>query len=141
MPEPAVSAILCYRSFVPLRPSVLAPSRAGSSAHVGHHGALDQQGTFGRGKALRKHNGLAGAAIALGAVFLPGLLVLLGALPFWDAFRRKPLAQAALRGTNAAVVGILAAALYDPVWTSAVLGPMDVVLALVGFLALTAARA
>ncbi len=62
-------------------------------------------------------NGVVGAVVALIAIFLPGLLLVAGALPFWDAFRRRPSAQAAMRGTNAAVVGILAAALYDPVWT------------------------
>ena len=81
-------------------------------------------------------HGLAGAAIALVAIFLPGLLLLVGALPFWDALRSRPLAQAGMRGANAAVVGILGAALYDPVWTSAVLDPLDFLLALAGFLAL-----
>ena len=81
-------------------------------------------------------NGPAGAAIALVAIFLPGFLLLVGALPFWDDLRRGPLAQAAMRGANAAVVGILGAALYDPVWTSAVLGPLDFALALAGFVAL-----
>jgi chromate transporter len=82
-------------------------------------------------------NGLAGAVIALVAVFLPGILLVYGTLPFWDAFRTRPLAQAAMRGTNAAVVGILGAALYDPVWTSAVDGPRDFMLALSGFVLLT----
>lgn len=53
-------------------------------------------------------------------------------LPFWDALRTGPAAQAAMRGTNAAVVGILGAALYNPVWTSAVLMPRDFALALTG---------
>jgi chromate transporter len=86
-------------------------------------------------------NGLAGAAIALLAIFLPGMLLLVGALPFWDALRGRPGAQAAMRGANAAVVGILGAALYDPVWTSAVLGPLDFLLALAGFVALVAWKA
>lgn len=83
-------------------------------------------------------NGIAGAAIALVAIFLPGFLLLVGALPFWDALRRLKLAQAGMRGANAAVVGILGAALYDPVWTGAVLAPLDFVLALAGFVALVA---
>ena len=58
-------------------------------------------------------------------------------LPFWDALRLRPTAQAAMRGTNAAVVGILGAALYNPVWTSAVLTPRDFAVALTGFLLLT----
>ena len=82
-------------------------------------------------------NGWAGAALGLIAIFLPGLLVVTGALPFWDAFRRRTWAQSAMRGVNAAVVGILLAALYSPVWTSAVLGPPDFALALVAFVLLT----
>jgi chromate transporter len=83
-------------------------------------------------------NGLLGAVICLVAVFLPGLLLVVGALPFWDAFRRRPAAQAALRGTNAAVVGLLGAALYAPLWTSAVHNSYDFALALTGFALLTA---
>jgi chromate transporter len=82
-------------------------------------------------------NGVLGSAIALVAVFLPGLLLVVGALPFWDALRTRPQAQAAMRGANAAVVGILGAALYDPVWTSAVRGSRDFALALVAFGLLT----
>jgi chromate transporter len=82
-------------------------------------------------------NGPAGAAIALIAIFLPGMLLVYGMLPFWEAMRTRPAAQAAMRGTNAAVVGILGAALYNPVWTSAVLTPRDFALALTGFLLLT----
>ncbi len=82
-------------------------------------------------------NGIAGAAIALFAIFLPGMLLLVGALPFWEGFRKHLLAQAAMRGANAAVVGILGAALYDPVWTSAIFMPKDFALALTGFILLT----
>jgi len=82
-------------------------------------------------------NGLAGAAIALVAIFLPGMLLLVGALPFWEKFRKRLLAQAAMRGANAAVVGILGAALYDPVWTSAIFTAKDFTLALAGFILLT----
>jgi chromate transporter len=82
-------------------------------------------------------NGLAGAAIALVAIFLPGMLLVYGTLPFWDPMRTRPAAQAAMRGTNAAVVGILGAALYNPVWTSAVSTPREFALALAGFLLLT----
>lgn len=73
------------------------------------------------------------AALALAAIFLPGLLLVTGALPFWDALRRMPLAQAALRGGNAAVVGLLAAALYDPVWTGAIANARDLALAATAF--------
>jgi chromate transporter len=86
-------------------------------------------------------SGVAGAAIALLAIFLPGLLLVYGMLPFWDTLRTRQTAQAAMRGANAAVVGILAAALYNPVWTSAVLTPADFALALTGFLLLTVWKA
>jgi chromate transporter len=78
-------------------------------------------------------SGIAGAAVALVAIFLPGFLILVGTLPFWDAVRTRPAAQAAMRGANAAVVGILGAALYSPVWTSAILAGPDFALALAGF--------
>jgi chromate transporter len=80
--------------------------------------------------------GISGAAVALVAIFLPGMLLVSGLLPFWDAFRRHPTAQAAMRGTNAAVVGVLGSALYNPVWTSAVGGPRDFAIVSVGFVLL-----
>ena len=86
-------------------------------------------------------HGLAGAALSLVAIFLPGMLVLVGTLPFWDAFRRRVSAQAIMRGVNAAVVGLLGAALYHPVWTSSVETPADLGLALVGFVLLNVWRA
>jgi chromate transporter len=79
----------------------------------------------------------AASALGLVAIFLPGLLLVVGVLPFWGALRARPAAQAAIRGANAAVVGILAAALYDPVWIGAILTPWDFLLALAGFLLLT----
>ena len=78
-------------------------------------------------------NGWAGAALALIAVFLPSFLLVLGALPFWERLRSRPGVQSALRGINAAVVGLLLAALYRPVWTSAIGGPADVALLLASF--------
>jgi chromate transporter len=86
-------------------------------------------------------NGVAGAAIALVAIFLPGLLLVYGMLPFWDALRARQAAQAAMRGANAAVVGILGLALYDPIWTNGVRTPRDFVLAIGGFLLLTVWKA
>ncbi|MBB2204562.1 chromate efflux transporter [Gluconacetobacter takamatsuzukensis] len=85
--------------------------------------------------------GVAGALIALCAIFLPGILCLLGALPFWHDLRGRPGTQAAMRGTNAAVVGLLAAALYDPVWTSAVHGSADCAVVAMGVVLLVAWRA
>ena len=86
-------------------------------------------------------NGLAGAVVGLIGIFLPGILILIGTLPFWDALRSRVGAQAAMRGINAAVVGILGAALYNPVWTSSVKGSADFAIALVGFVLLVAWRA
>ena len=81
-------------------------------------------------------NGWLGAALCLVAVFLPSFLLVIGTLPFWDALRRRPLAQATLRGVNAAVVGLLIAALYNPVWTAGITGPYDFALAAAAFLLL-----
>ena len=86
-------------------------------------------------------HGLIGASIALVAVFLPGFLILIGVIPFWDGFRKRESAQALMRGANAAVVGILGAALYDPVFTSAVVGAHQFALALSCFVLLTAWKA
>jgi chromate transporter len=86
-------------------------------------------------------HGLAGAALGLIAIFLPGVLILVGALPFWETFRQRAGAQAMMRGVNAAVVGLLGAALYNPVWTSSVNAPGDFGIALVGFVLLTVWRA
>lgn len=82
-------------------------------------------------------HGAAGAALALVAIFLPGLLLVYGMLPFWNNLRERPAAQAAMQGASAAVVGILAYALYNPVFITAVKSPLDFVLALTGFLMLT----
>ena len=81
--------------------------------------------------------GIVGATLAIIAIFLPGFLLLIGVLPFWDTFRSRAKAQAAMRGANAAVVGILGAALYSPVWTSAIFTPYDFVLGITGFTLLT----
>jgi chromate transporter len=86
-------------------------------------------------------HGVPGAILGLIGIFLPGILVLLGALPFWDALRNKTGAQAMMRGVNAAVVGLLGAALYNPVWTSSVHARGDFAIALTGFVLLTAWRA
>jgi chromate transporter len=78
-------------------------------------------------------NGWTGAALALVAIFLPSFLLLTGALPFWDLLRSMPAFQSALKGINAAVVGLLLTALYNPVWTSAIHSPADFGLGLISF--------
>jgi chromate transporter len=85
-------------------------------------------------------NGAWGAILALVAIFLPGMLLLMGALPFWDGLRQRPDLQAAMRGINAAVVGILAAALYSPLWTSAITNWRDAALAAASFALLAFAK-
>ena len=79
--------------------------------------------------------------MALGGIFLPGILILTGTLPIWDTFRSRIGAQAAMRGITAAVVGLLGAALYSPVWTSSVRNPADVSVAIIGFVLLIGWRA
>jgi chromate transporter len=78
-------------------------------------------------------NGWAGGALALAAIFLPSFLLVVGTLPFWNALRGRTPFQAALRGINAAVVGLLLAALYHPVWTGAIHAASDFALALAAF--------
>lgn len=85
-------------------------------------------------------SGWAGGAICLLAIFAPSFLLVAGALPFWERLRRSARAQAALAGVNAAVVGLLLSALYDPVWTNAIRAPQDAVLALLALAALMAWR-
>jgi len=79
----------------------------------------------------------AGALLATAGIFLPGLLLVLGALPYWQRLRASAPLTAVLNGTNAAVVGLLGAALYSPVWTSAVVTKIDFVVAAIGFCLLT----
>jgi chromate transporter len=78
-------------------------------------------------------NGVAGGLLALFAIYLPTFFMTAGALPFWDTLRTRPSFQSALRGINAAVVGILTAALYTPIWTSAIMRPADFALGLAAF--------
>jgi len=82
-------------------------------------------------------SGWAGGLLCLFAVFLPSFLLVAGALPFWERLRRNERTEAALTGINAVVVGLLLAALYQPVWTSSILGAKDFALALVAFICLT----
>lgn len=78
-------------------------------------------------------NGYSGAILCLVAIFLPSFLLVVGALPWWATLRQKAAVQSALRGINAAVVGILLAALYNPVWIGSIHGPKDMALALAAF--------
>lgn len=85
-------------------------------------------------------SGVWGALVCVLAIFLPSLLLVVGVLPFWQALRRNVGAQAALAGVNAGVVGLLLAALYQPLWTSSILGPLDVLFAALAWLALLSRR-
>jgi chromate transporter len=78
-------------------------------------------------------NGWHGALLCLAAIFLPAFLLVIGVLPFWDDLRRFRAVRSALTGVNAAVVGLLLAALYHPVWTAAILEPADFGLCLAAF--------
>ena len=81
-------------------------------------------------------NGIVGGALCLLAIFLPAFLLVVGALPYWEALRQRSAMQRALQGVNAAVVGILLAALYDPVWTSSIRTSGDFALVSIGFVLL-----
>jgi chromate transporter len=85
-------------------------------------------------------NGVPGAAIALVGIFLPAFLLVFAALPFWDPLRASVGFRRALNGVNAAVVGLLLAALYNPVWTGAVSAPIDVAVAAAGLALLLTGR-
>ena len=86
-------------------------------------------------------NGWTGGLVCLAAIYLPSFLLLIAALPFWDALRHRTGVQSALKGVNATVVGILLGALYTPVWTSAIFSPADFGLGALAFLLLVFWRA
>ena len=81
-------------------------------------------------------NGWLGGMVCLLAIFAPSFLLVMGALPFWESLRQNLRTRAALSGVNAAVVGLLLAALYQPVWTSAIFEAKDFGLALIALVAL-----
>jgi len=126
-----------------LHEAVVAPGWVSDNSFLAGYGAaqavpgplLTFSAYLGTVVAISPH-GVMGAIVSLIAIFLPGLLVLMGMLPFWQEFRRRVSAQAVMRGVNASVVGLLGAALYNPVWTGAVRAPADIALVVVGFLAL-----
>ncbi len=131
-----------------LQGAVVAPGFVSQNAFLAGYGAaqavpgpLFTFAAFLGAVANAPPDGAGGAALALIAIFLPGLLVLMGALPFWHGLRARPAARAAMAGVNAAVVGLLASALYDPVWTSAVKSAADFAVAAAGFAALVVWRA
>jgi len=131
-----------------LREAVVAPGWVSDDAFLAGYGAAQAVPgplfTFAAylGAVMKPApNGLAGGALGLVTIFLPGILLHLGTLPFWNSFRRRAGTQAVMRGSNAAVVGLLGAALYSPIWTSAVQGPRDFAVALVGFILLVGWKA
>jgi chromate transporter len=123
-----------------LHASVVEPGWVSDSAFVAGYGAAQAvpgplfsfAGYLGTVSTVAP-NGVAGGLLALVAVFLPGFLLVLGMMPAWDRLRASVRFRRALLGINAVVVGILAAALYAPVWTTAITGPLDVAVAAVGF--------
>jgi chromate transporter len=126
-----------------LQASVVPPGWVGNDAFLAGYGAAQAVPgplfTFAAylGTVMTPQpNGWIGGLICLVAIFLPSFLLVIGALPFWEELRRRPLAQAALRGVNAAVVGLLLAALYQPVWTVGITSTADFALAVAAFLLL-----
>ena len=86
-------------------------------------------------------NGLLGGLLCLAAIYLPSFLLLIGILPFWEELRQRPAVRSALDGANAAVVGLLLAAFYSPVWTNAIFSPSDFAIAFCAFALLVFWRA
>ncbi len=109
---------------------------AGYGATQAVPGPLFTFAAFLGASSLQGPTGVGGGALALVAIFLPSFLLVAGALPFWEVLRSHPMARAALAGVNAAVVGLLMAALYHPVWTSAIVGVHEFILALFALVAL-----
>ena len=127
-----------------LEAQTVAPGYVGENAFLAGYGATQAMPgplfTFGAYLGAIYSGGVM-ASLALAAIFLPGFLLLVGVLPHWSALSRRPSARAALAGTNAAVVGLLGAALYDPVFMSAIKDGGDFALAAFGFVLLVLWRA
>jgi chromate transporter len=130
-----------------LQNAVVAPGWVSPNAFLAGYGAaqalpgpLFSLSTYLGAIANKVPNGIVGAAIALIGISLPGLLLVAGILPFWDRLRVKPKVRAAMMGINASVVGILAAALYNPLWITAISSVADMMVAAAGFALLTTKR-
>jgi chromate transporter len=128
-----------------LESSVVAPGWMSADTFLAGYGAaqalpgpLFSIGAYLGGAMTGAPTGLAGGLLCLLAIFLPAMLLVIALIPFWDTLRQYTGIRAALMGVNAGVVGLLAAALYDPVWTSAVTGPAAFGVALTAFLLLAA---
>lgn len=126
-----------------LQQAVVPPGWVSNDAFLAGYGAAQAVPgplfTFGAylGTVMQpRPNGWAGGLICLAAIYLPSFLLLVGVLPFWDAMRRRHAIRSALTGVNAAVVGLLLAALYTPVWTGAIFTAADFAIGLVAFLLL-----
>jgi chromate transporter len=131
-----------------LRSAVVAPGWVSDDTFLGGYGAaqaipgpLLTFAAYLGAVAQPSPHGAAGAALGLIGIFLPGMLILIGTLPYWETFRTRAGAQAAMRGINAAVVGILGGAFYNPLWSGTVKTTGDLSVALIGFILLTAWRA
>jgi len=126
-----------------LQQAVVPPGWIGNDAFLAGYGAAQAVPgplfTFAAYLGTVMHpdpSGWAAALLCLAAIYLPSFLLLIGVLPFWDALRRRTAVQSALKGVNAAVVGLLLAALYTPVWTSAITSAADFALGIAAFLLL-----
>lgn len=126
-----------------LQAEVVPPGWVGNEAFLAGYGAaqavpgpLFTFSAFLGASMTTAPSGAIGAAVCLFAIFAPSFLLVVAALPFWEGLRRNSRVQTALAGINAAVVGLLLAALFTPVWTSAIYKPQDFALGLVAFVAL-----
>ena len=127
-----------------LQAEVVPPGWVGNEAFLAGYGAaqavpgpLFTFAAFLGASMTEAPTGWLGGLVCLIALFAPSFLLVAGALPFWERLRAHARAQAALAGINAGVVGLLLAALYNPVWTSAIHRPQDFGLALLAFVALS----
>jgi len=130
-----------------LREQMVTPGWVSDRAFLAGYGAAQAMPgplfTFAAylGAIARNGGGLVGAATALVAIFLPGLILVSALLPHWRRLRHSTTAQAVMRGVNASVVGILGMAFYNPVWVNGIRAPMDLGVALAAFALLVAWKA